>query len=140
MQLRYKDLVQLRNGTARASLALGGEPTPPGPLERSVLKNLLAQRLSGALDRAGRDLSKGDESSALAALGEFERLLAGLCREIPGLDADPDVADDLDMLREYRSLIACGSAGHPERRAFLADSLRYAARLELAPAPPEMPS
>jgi len=138
--VRYKDLVHLRNGVARASLGLGREARPAGPLERNVLKNLLSFRLSRTLDEAGQALKAGDAARSATLLREFAALLEGLRRELPGLDNDPDILGDIAMLGEYRTLLASGLAGRPDQLAFLADSLRYAARLKILPRPLEMQS
>jgi TonB family protein len=135
--VRYKDLVHLRNGVSRASLDLGRDTRPGGPLEHNVLKNLLSFRLSHVLDEAGRALKRSDAARAAALLDGFAELLEGLRHELPGLDNDPEVAQDLAMLGEYRALIAGGLAGRPEQSDLLADSLCYAARLKLMPRPLE---
>jgi TonB family protein len=135
--VRYKDLVRLRNGVARASLALAAGDRPPGPLERNVLKNELSLRASRALDEAGRALGAGDAARAAARLDSLAALLEGLPLELPALDGDPDLERDLAMLAEYRALLAGGIAAEPGPREFLADSLRYAARRKLLPPPPE---
>ena len=44
--VRYKDVVNLRNGVARANLVIDTGRRARGPLERSVLKNLVAWELS----------------------------------------------------------------------------------------------
>jgi TonB family protein len=138
--VRYKDLVQLRNGVSRASLDLGRDTRTAGPLERNVLKNLLSFRLSQTLDRAGRAVSASDTIRATTLLEEFADLLEGLRHELPGLDNDPEVRADLVMLDEYRSLLAGGFAARPDQRDFLADSLCYAARLKIQPRPLEIRS
>jgi hypothetical protein len=56
---RYKDLVNLRNGSARAQLSLGRDASAAGPLETAVLKGLLAHRLGKTLESAGAELSGG---------------------------------------------------------------------------------
>ena len=56
---RYKDLVHLENGIARANLTLPGRDLARGPLERSVLKNLLSFEISQRLRGAGKALLLG---------------------------------------------------------------------------------
>ncbi len=135
--LRYKDLVQLRNGVSRASLALGRDERPSGPLEHNVLKNLLSLHMSRVLDAAGRAVQASDGARAAQGLGEFAALLQGLRRELPGLDADPDLLTDIALVGEYRALLERGAAGQPAHRDYLADSLRYAALLKVRPRPLE---
>jgi hypothetical protein len=135
--VRYKDLVHLRNGVSRASLDLGRDMRPAGPLERNVLKNLLSFRFSRTLDEAGQALSRSDAERAAELLAGFAELLEGLRHEVPGLDNDPEVRQDLAMLGEYRTLLASGFAGPSDQRRYLADSLRLAARLKVLPRPLE---
>src|SRR5262249_61166163 len=58
--VRYKDLVLLRNNVARAALTLPASAPAPGPLERNVSKNLLAQELAQTLTAAAAALDRGD--------------------------------------------------------------------------------
>jgi len=129
--VRYKDLAHLRNAVSRASLGLGRDTRPNGPLERNVLKNLLSFRLSETLDEAGRSLAAGDAARATELLENFQSLLSGLRLEVPGLDHDTEIIRDIAMLDEYRTLLANGQYLH------LSDSLRYAAMLKLQPHPME---
>jgi TonB family protein len=129
VSVRYKDVAFLRNGVARASLSLSAGQSAAGPLERNVLKNLLALRLSNALEKAGQAAGAGDASGAAAHVQNVRSLLAALRAEIPGLAADADLARDVAMLETYARLLA-----HPAlsaHRALVADSLRYAGRLKL---------
>jgi len=132
--VRYKDLVHLRNGISRASLDVGRDARPDGPLERNVVKNLLSFSLSRTLDEAGRALKANDGARARTLLDEFAALLDGLRRELPGLGNDPEVEADIAMLGEYRRLL---DDGRPDRLDYLADSLRYAALLKVLPRPLE---
>jgi Ca-activated chloride channel family protein len=132
--VRYKDLLSLRNGVARAGLTLTRGATAPGPLERNVLANLLAFRVSRALACAGDALAAGEVRGASAAIEDARALLAGLGALVPGLAGDPALVRDAAMLREYAGLLASGALGASERPR-VADSLRYAARLKLLPRP-----
>ena len=69
-------------------LTLGRSDDPPGPLERNVVKNLLAARLSDTLKQAGRDLMEGGDERAVASVREFLDLLDGLRRDVPGFQND----------------------------------------------------
>jgi len=132
---RYKDLAYLRNGVSRAGLSLGGEEASAGPLERNVLDNLLALRLSETLERAGRSVADGDRETAAALLEEFRGLLVGLRHELPGLGGDAAHDRDIEMLVRYRDLLRDAAVGAPEQLAYLSDSLRYAGWLRLLPPP-----
>ncbi|MCP4654576.1 MAG: DUF3379 domain-containing protein [bacterium] len=133
--VRYKDLVHLRNGVARAHLSLGRGHEARGPLERNVLKNLLAQQLREALESSGQSLAAGRGDDAVRRLTRIRALLAGLTSAVPGFDKDRDVARDVAMLDEYLTLLDSVAGGPPEPREHLAESLRYAGRLKVLPRP-----
>ena len=125
---RYKDLTELRNTVARASLALPRSTSLDiddrgninrGPLETNVLKNYLAFHLSEVLEGAADKLEQGDRSGAIDALDEVRRLLAGL-----PFGSDAEIARDVAMLSQYVSILS--SSVEPALIAYLADSLRYA--------------
>ncbi len=130
--VRYKDLAFLRNGVARARLALERQQRVPGPLEFNVLKNFLAQRLSEVLEEAGVVLAGANPAEATRLLTEFHDLLTGLRLELPGLQ-NGDLARDIAMLNEYRTLLGTQVVEQPGLRNYLSDSLRYAARLKVQP-------
>lgn len=135
VSVRYKDLVFLRNGVARASLSLPAGAPAIGPLERNVTKNLLAWRLADSLGRAGAALDAGDAAGARAIVEEARVLRGGLLGCVPGLSGDAELVRDVAMLQEYAGLLSPGAAVQPQL-AFIADSLRYAGRLKLrSPAP-----
>ncbi len=133
--VRYKDLVHLKNGVARAHLSLGRGHEARGPLERNVLKNLLAQRLREALEGSGQSLAAGRGEEAAGRLRGIRTLLAGIASAVPGFDKDRDVARDVAMLDEYLTLLEAGAGGPAEPREHLAESLRYAGRLKVLPPP-----
>ena len=99
--VRYKDLAELRNTVARASLALPRSSSGDidninrGPLEINVLKNYLAFHLSEVLEGAADKLEQGDRSGAIDELDEVRRLLAGLAprqKSLPSLYRNPSAA------------------------------------------------
>ena len=125
---RYKDLAELRNTVARASLALPRSTslntddsgnTNRGPLETNVFKNYLAFHLSEVLEGAADKLELGDRSGAIDELDEVRRVLAGL-----PFGSDGEIARDVAMLSQYISILS--SSVEPALIAYLADSLRYA--------------
>jgi len=130
VSVRYKDVAFLRNGVARASLTLPAGQRAAGPLERNVLKNLLALRLSLALQGAGDAVAAGDLAGAGAAIEDARALLVSLQGQLPGLGGDADLARDITMLGGYARLLG-NSALAPAQRALVADSLHYAGRLKL---------
>jgi len=125
--LRYKDVVYLRNGVARANLTIEDGPRTAGPLELNVLKNLVAWKFAEQARLVGRYLADGDPRQAAAGLTSLRDLIHGLRSEVPGWQTDADLMADEAMLEEYLGVLAMPSAGDSAQRHFLADSLRYAA-------------
>jgi hypothetical protein len=131
--VRYKDLVYLRNGVARANLTLGRSTAPARPLERNVVKNYLAIRLSGVLKQAGRALMAGGDDQTIALVRDFQALLDSLQREVPGLQNDADLANDARLLGEYLALLETGLLQQDEPRLYLADSLQLSGYFKTVP-------
>ncbi len=133
--VRFKDLVQLENGVARARLDLPRGESHRGPLERNVLKNLLAHRLRGVLESAAVEVALGDPGNAAGAIEKHRRLLAGLGMVLEGFRRDRDVSRDVAMLEEYVRLLGEPALKTPGQRHHLAESMRYAALLKVLPEP-----
>jgi len=125
--LRYKDVIYLRNGVARANLTVEDDPRSAGPLELNVLKNLVAWEFAQRARRVGRHLADGDPDQAAMSLATLRDLIRGLRHEVTGWQSDPDLMADEAMLEEYLAVLATPAAGDTIQRRFLADSLRYAA-------------
>ena len=104
--VKYKDLVNLRNGVARATTSLARGKRRAGPIEANVLKNFLAYRLSEALTHSARLLSQDQPTAALDTLASTRHLFVGLRAEMPGLTNDADVASDVSLLRQHETLLA----------------------------------
>jgi Ca-activated chloride channel family protein len=133
VSVRYKDLVHLRNGITRARLTIPAGARERGPLERNVLKNLLALRLAETARRASADLRGGDPVQARAALRRHRDLLAGLIRSVPEWSGDAELGGDLRLLGSYLAALEGPGVGPAARQHGLADSLRYAAFRRLVP-------
>jgi hypothetical protein len=131
--VRYKDLVYLRNSVARTNLTLGRGDDPLGPLERNVVKNLLAIRLSETLKQAGRELMAGSDAQAVAAVRSFRELLASVQRELPGFQNDADLSEDTRMLGEYLAVLEAGALEQDVPRQYLADSLQLSGFFKTVP-------
>ncbi len=131
--LRFKDLVYLRNGVARDNFSLARNSDPPGPLERNVVKNYLAIRLSDTLKNAGRMLLRGEDDQTIAMVREFYGLLESLQREVPGFQNDVDLATDADMLGEFLALLDTSALQGTEPRQVLADSLQLSGYFKTVP-------
>jgi len=125
--LRYKDVVYLRNGVARANLTLEDGPRTAGPLEGNVLKNLVAWEFAQRIRQVAAFLREGDPQQAALPLVMLRDLIRGLRHEVAGWQTDPDLLADEAMLDEYLAVLATPAAVDTVQRRFLADSLRYAA-------------
>ncbi len=134
--LRYKDVAYLRNGVASASLSLAGGRDLRGPLERNVLKNLVAWDLSRRAAAMSRLLEQGDMRQAAAALAALRELINGLRLEVAGWSSDPDLAADEALLDDYLAMVRSPAAQDSVQRRYLAQSLRYAAFRKLQSAAP----
>jgi hypothetical protein len=133
--VRYKDLVTSRNGVARDNLSLQRREVAAGPLERNVLKNVLAREMSDALWDAAVALYTGDAAAAAAAVHDQHQLLTALRAELPGLHGDPDLARDIEMLGQFVSTLRTPAAGRPDPNQHLVASLQYAGLLKVLPRP-----
>jgi TonB family protein len=128
---RFKDLVFLRNGVARASASTRRDDATTGALELNVVKNQLALLLSDSLRAAAESLSDGDAARAEAVLHEAAELRSDLGSFYPGLEGDPELRRDATMLAGYLQALSDDSSGHPQ----LGPSLRYASHLKVLPRP-----
>ncbi len=124
---RYKDLVQLENTVARASLALPRSEEAAGPLETSVLKDYLDYRVSKALGDASEALRYKNVAQAGRSLENTRGLLAGLSVAVPALTHDRDVERDIGLLDRYHDFLA--RPVQPNSIQNLYDSLLYASSL-----------
>lgn len=131
--VRYKDLVYLRNGVARANLSLERRTSSLGPLEHNVLKNVLAFHLSDSLKQAGRLLSIGERSEALQMVLAEQTLLRGFQQKVPGFLRDLELTHDLSLLGDYLALLGSDMAIQPAQQIFLANSLAYAGYAKVLP-------
>jgi hypothetical protein len=134
VSVRYKDLSQLGNGSARESLWLPNLELARGALQRNVLKNLVAYELAGRLRSAGDALASGaDSATAQRELDQALALLDSLGAAVPELRGDRELEQDRALTAEYLALVA-----HIEQvpqRQFAADSLHFASLLKLQPRP-----
>ncbi|CAK0766540.1 hypothetical protein CCP4SC76_4530028 [Gammaproteobacteria bacterium] len=136
MTVRYKDLVQLRNGVARSRLALPQGLRPRGSLERNVLKNLLAWRLAQAAEQAGDALRRHDIVGAGQVLTAQRELLQDLQKTVPGWADDLELARDQRLLASYLSLLTPPTLARQDMQNWVADSLDLAAFRRLVPTAP----
>jgi hypothetical protein len=131
--VRYKDVVNLNNGVAQASVALDDAPREAGPLERNVLKNLVALEFAEQTRLASRELMLGNFAPAQQRIIELRNLIQGLRFTVPGWQSDPDLAADVNVLSAYDSVLATLATNDPAQSQLLADSLQVAAHRKLQP-------
>jgi protein TonB len=110
---RYKDLVQLENTIASASLALPRSDEPSGRLEASVFADYLEYRVSLGLRAAAEALERGDMAAASSALQET-RALARASSDLALLDGYiewlPRIASNPHELGSFRDSLLYASA------------------------------
>lgn len=135
VRARYKDLVKLGNGVSRAQLTLPAGSVAQGPLQRHVLKSLLAHHTRTALKQTGDQLAAGLDAEAFEILRAHRDLLRGLRQMTPGLDKDRDLMADLEMIEQYLARMMALPSDEMEPRRRFADSLRYAGELKLQSRP-----
>ncbi|MDH3376799.1 MAG: hypothetical protein OEQ39_07520, partial [Gammaproteobacteria bacterium] len=130
--VRFKDLIHLRNNVARATLSVALGDRSVGPLQRNVLKNLLAWKVSSAAWQASHFLSRHQPGRARHVLAETKQLLRGLRHEIETWRNDSEMIADETMLGEYVTVLntpPLTEVGH----LYLAESLQVAAVRKLKP-------
>lgn len=125
--LRYKDLVHLKNGVARAQLKLPGGDRRPGPLQRNVLKNRVAFELAQAAREASRLIEQGDAPRAIETLRAMHDLLTGLREAVNGWSSDRELLADARVLADYVAYLQANLQTHPFHQRYLVESLRYMA-------------
>ena len=131
--VRYKDLVYLRNGVARATTALARGERRAGPIEANVVKNFLAYRLSESFAESARLLSRNEPTAALDTLVSTRQLLVGLRGEMPGLANDGDLAGDISLLQQYETLLVAHATSTD--LPYWSRSMYYAGLLKVLPGP-----
>lgn len=131
--VRYKDVVNLKNGVVQASLALDDTPREAGPLERNVLKNLVAVEFAKQTRLASRELALGNSQRAQQRIIQLREFMQGMRFAVPGWQSDLDLAADETVLTNYASVLTRLPVNDPGQRQLLADSLRVAAHRKLQP-------
>ena len=113
--IRYKDMVNLSNATARASATLAGAPRASSPLAQRVLRNARGMRVAELLQRAGYAVAQGRRAQA-RALVEEARAAVG------GEPADGDRA----LLEAAEALLRGSDGGSAVAEALVVAGLRRA--------------
>jgi len=133
--VRYKDLVHMKNGVARAHLEVGRSGSALGPLEQNVLANLVATEVASRLDAAADAVAAGNVAAAQAVLNDTLGLVRGITGLVEGLGQNPDLEADMEMLAGYLQALSTLPVNDPVQLQTAADSLRYAGRLKVLPPP-----
>ncbi|MFV2072211.1 MAG: hypothetical protein ACC742_06105 [Thermoanaerobaculales bacterium] len=133
--VRYKDVVHMKNGVARAHLRVGRSESADGPLERNVLANLVATEVASRLDRAADAVAGDNVAAAQAILSDTLNLVRGITSLVEGLAQDPDLEADIEMLAGYLQALSALPENDAAQLRMAADSLRYAGRLKVLPPP-----
>ena len=127
--VRYKDVVNLKNGVAQASLALDDTRREAGPLERNVLKNLVAVEFAKQTRLASRELARGEFQQARMRIVQLREFVRGMRFAVAGWQSDPDLAADEDVLKAYVAVVSLG---------YLARLAERALASEITPDPPKI--
>ena len=133
--VRYKDLVHMKNGIARAHLRVGRAETSAGPLELNVLANLIATEVASGLDAAANAVTMADIGTARTILAGTLDLVRGITALVDGLAQNADLEADTRMLTGYLDVLSKLQVSDPAQIRTVADSLRYAGRLKILPPP-----
>jgi len=133
--VRYKDVVHMRNGVARAHLRVGRSASAAGPLERNVLANLVATEVASRLDAAADAVATGNVAVAQTILDDTLGLVRGITSLVEGLGQNPDLEADMEMLSGYLQALSTLPVNDLVQLRMAADSLRYAGRLKILPPP-----
>jgi Ca-activated chloride channel family protein len=131
VQLRYKDLVFMKNGVVRSNLTLSRSEAPRGQLEQNVLKNLLAFSLSEELKRCAKLMMSNQFDEARRRLEQQRKLLISFQASIPGFERDRGVQNDLLMLERY--LQSLGAVSGAASAKPIALSLQFAGTQRVLP-------
>ena len=118
--LRYKDMVNLDNATARTSVYLRNVPRPLAMEQMAVRRNLRGFGLADVLGAAGDKMRAGDGHGALALLRSAEDRLT---RGEPG---DSALLSGLQSIIQRRNW-----SGDPQARQVIVEALELARRRKL---------
>ena len=123
--LRYKDMVNLSNATARVSVAMRNVPREDTPEQLVIRRNVRGMAIAESLQHASIRVRHGDPAGAL------EWLAAARTKAERTSPADRRVVTEFSRLVDERTW-----TGNPHERELLADSLYLAGRRKVGePAP-----
>jgi hypothetical protein len=122
VDVRFKDLVRLGNGTASAALALEAGTAARGPHELRVVASYVGHEVASALDEAGDAMESGDSARASTRLSEALSLLRQARSQVDGLASVASITTDESLLTAFLSATA-----RTGDSSIVAASLHYAA-------------
>jgi hypothetical protein len=127
---RYKDLVTLDNAVVHAQLTLDDGDHTAGPVQRIVLKNMLAFEFCETTRQAAGQLMAGQQQQAVSGLTALRQLFYGMSQAVPVWSNDRELLRDTQLLSDYLAQLNAPSQ-NPQPWA---DALRYVAFRKLIPA------
>ena len=134
VSVKYKDLIAVNNGTARAQLSLPEGEAKKGAKELAVLKDLLSKKLSKQLIKAGQAVSRANQNEAQALIRKGVEMIQEFNSQFPELSNDSDLHSSLQMFKEYNQLFASSVLrSYPGQRKFVSSSLYYAGMRQILP-------
>jgi len=131
IRVRYKDLISLNNGVARAKLNIQEGNQPPGLIEQNVTKNLLAVELADSIRSASQKLAEGDSETARHLLIQQRDLLNSMRQVVADWQTDPELLADENMLNEYLAILNSPVMEQPEQVTNISDSLAIGAHRKM---------
>lgn len=105
IDVRYKDLVRLGNGTASTAVTLPAGPPRRGARENAVLANAIGQHASGIIAEAARLSEYGDRRAAVELLDRWHRGLEAVREAVPELSRDRILLAEQELCGEYASAL-----------------------------------
>lgn len=115
--VRYKDMVELKNASARVSVSMSRSPRDPTAAQLAVARNVRGLEVAQELQVASAGLARRDVNSVRQALGRAEA-------QMPANSGGDDA-----MLRGFRQLVDDGRWQHDaQRHRALVDALAVASR------------
>ena len=129
---RYKDLVHLKNGVARARLEVTrGERKTLSILEENVKKNYLAFAFSEAMQASGEALRIRDFEKALHITQELQQTFAQNQHHFPQLATDKELSIDQHLIAQTIQQITQSKYYNAQQNNLLADSLSLSSKLKV---------
>ncbi|WP_223787368.1 hypothetical protein [Marinicella meishanensis] len=125
VNLKYKDLIHLRNARSSQSLELSTGRQQWTPLTLNVLKNSLARQVADQLAAAAEQVRSGQTTQALQSMHDLLSLLQSMRDEVPALKDDAELHQDEQLILYYLQQLNGQSAIDPGRQQWLADAMQF---------------